>query len=293
MNFKKRMRKLMGSLFFIFILMFIFRFIFGYISYPSQSYSNQNHNTSFASGINTMTNIASTRYEIKKGKTSNNQVISVDQKFEKIGSLTCRSSKFDEDEQKIRATVQSESAIIQVQKKSGTNGNQQLYLQIGVQPEKFDRFIEMMKNFLDVINFSVAKTDKTNEYRELNSKIKTLQTTRSSLMDLKSKGGKIEEYIQLENRILAIDEKLQQLGVQMGSFDSENEFCTVNISLKEGKTLQIGIFQRIKVALEWTIQYYLFLMFGVVLSLISAFLLLTILDKLKIIAGIRDKMRED
>jgi hypothetical protein len=155
-------------------------------------------------------------------------------------------------------------------------------LQIGVQPDLFDDFIDIIQNSQKVLNFNVTKKDKTNEYRELNSKIKTLQTTRTSLVELKSKGGKIQEFIDLENRILSIDEQLQQLGVMMGSFDTENEFCTVNISLHEGKVRKISILQRVKVALEWTIKYYFFFIFSLTLVFFSSYVFILILDKLKV-----------
>ena len=45
----------------------------------------------------------------------------------------------------------------------------------------------------------------------------------------------------LENRILEIEQQLQGLGVSLGNFDDENEFCTVHFSLLEGKEVKIGI----------------------------------------------------
>ena len=68
----------------------------------------------------------------------------------------------------------------------------------------------------------------------------------------------------------------------MGSFDSENEFCTVNISLQEGKIRKITFYHRVKVALEWTIKYYLLfiILLGILFS--SSYIFILLIDKLSI-----------
>lgn len=103
---------------------------------------------------------------------------------------------------------------------------------------------------------------------------------------MKSKGGKIDEYMGLENRILEIEQQLQGLGVSLGDFDDENEFCTVQFSLLEGKELRIGVMQRIKVALEWTVKIYLRIMTTLFFLTLFAYLLLLGIEKLKLFENI-------
>jgi hypothetical protein len=85
----------------------------------------------------------------------------------------------------------------------------------------------------------------------------------------------------LENRILEIEQQLQDLGVSLGDFDDENEFCTVQFSLLEGKEKTIGIMQRIKVALEWTVKIYLRLMMTMFFLMLFAYILLLGIEKFK------------
>src|SRR4029077_2293845 len=95
------------------------------------------------------------------------------------------------------------------------------------------------------------------EYRQLNAKKASLEKTLASLEELKSKGGQIADYISLHDKILEIETNLQELGVELGNFNSENEFCTVRFSLYEGATeRKISLLKRSKTALEWTIKYY-------------------------------------
>jgi len=89
--------------------------------------------------------------------------------------------------------------------------------------------------------------------------------------------------MQLENRILDIEQQLQGLGVSLGEFDDENEFCTVQFSLLEGKEVKISFMHRVKVALEWTIKFYLRVMVTLFFLTFFAYFLLLCIDKLKII----------
>ncbi len=179
--------------------------------------------------------------------------------------------------------IKKYDALIQFEQKSGNKGYRRLNLVIGVPPKNFDSLYHQLVKIGRVQAKQITKKDKTNEYKELNAKKKSLEKIRTSLIELKSKGGQISEYIELENRILEIERQLQDLGVSLGDFDDENEFCTVKFSLLEGKEIKIGIMQRIKVALQWTIKIYLKLMITLFFLSLFAYLFLLIIDKLKVI----------
>jgi len=133
----------------------------------------------------------------------------------------------------------------------------------------------------NVLSKQITKKDKTNEYKELNAKKASLEKIRSSLINLKLKGGKIDEHILLENRILEIEQQLQDLGVSLGSFDSENEFCTIQFSLSEQNTTKISFSQRITNALEWTVTIHLQLIASLFFMVLFAYLLLLGIEKIK------------
>jgi hypothetical protein len=118
-------------------------------------------------------------------------------------------------------------------------------------------------------------------------------TTLSSLNDLKSKAGQISDFVTLHDKILEIETQLQELGVELGDFDAENEFCTVRFSLYESATEnKVGIFRRTKIALEWTIKYYAVLVFTILGICCVTFILLLIVDKLNVLKNISKKLNE-
>ncbi|MDX1958760.1 MAG: DUF4349 domain-containing protein [Leptospiraceae bacterium] len=291
-----------------FIGLFSFRLIYGYLTVPesrvgissnSNNYNQIAHNVSFELGRK--------NYATDKVKTSDVRIqtpgftqILNQQKYEKIGTLSSRTSEFEEEEKKIRNIITLEKAIIQFEENHGLPGHRTLHLGIGVNPERFDEMILELKKIGRITAIQINKTDKTNEFRELNAEREALAKTISALRSLKGKGGKIEEFIQLENKILETEQLIQSKGVKLGDFDSENEFCTVKFSLVEDKnelkkSFLSNLFHRIKSALEWTIKYYFYFSLICFFGAFGIYTGLLILDKIKSILNFPnlDKSNKD
>lgn len=278
---KKNLKKTITILFATFIGLFIFRLIIGYQTVPEGAMPGiQNDLIAFQSAepvLNSRKNYASKKYFQVSGMTS----VNVDQKYEKIADIKSFTTEFEKEENRIRNQVKDFKGLIQFENKSGNAGYRNLNLIIGIPPESFDSIYNSLIKIGKIQSKQITKTDKTNEYKELNAKKASLEKIRASLIDLKSKGGRIDEYMQLENRILEIEQQLQGLGVSLGNFDDENEFCTVKVLLTEGRVNEIGIMQRIKVALEWTVKTYMMLMVALTFMSLFAYLLLLSIEKIR------------
>lgn len=271
-----------------FLILFIFRFIYGFKDYPTQSQYRPQQQFSGNVFDYRVSNIASSKLAVKGDIPS--ATYSVDQKYQKIATLESRTNQFTEDEKTIRNLVKKYNALIQFEQSTGLPKTRVLHLAIGVPPAQFDAMIDELKTIGELIGININKTDKTNEFKELKGERNSLEQTRNALIALKGRGGNIDEFINLENRILEIEEKLQKLGVQLGDYDATNEFCTVKLTLTErGPALKISLMHRIKEALEWTIKYYLLLILTLLGACLITLLALTILEKAKSLLGIGDK----
>ena len=284
-EFKKRLKKVIAILLLLFVVLFTFRLIYGYTKTFDDT---PNHSQFFSDISSSRKNYASKEYKVKHNN-QNQSSIKVDQKYEKVAEIKTKSTKFEEEEKSSRSAIEKYNALIQFEQKSGNNGYRNLNLIIGVPPENFDVLYNELIQIGKIQAKQITKKDKTNEYKELNAKKQSLEKIRTSLIELKSKSGKIEEFMGLENRILNIEQQLQDLGVSLGDFDDENEFCTVQFSLIEGKEVKIGLMQRIKVALEWTIKTFLRIMTTLFFLTLFAYLLLLSIDKLKLLQRIINK----
>lgn len=290
-NFKTRFWKTSKWFVGLFILLFTFRLLYGFVATDSNSGNDYSDNF-FSSIDNLRKNYASEKIAIK-GDVQVSSNIASNQKFEKTASIKTKTSEFEKDENLLKTKAKSYNAVIQYEQNLGQKGNRQIHLLIGVNPILFDSlYIDLQK--IGVIKATeITKIDKTNEYRQLNAKKTSIEKTLQSLNDLKTKGGQIADFVALNDKILEIEAKAQELGVELGNFDAENEFCTVKLSMYEGATEKnISFIHRIKVALEWTIEYFAIIVLTIFVLALTIFILLLIVDKLKIINAVKNKLNE-
>ena len=290
-NFKTRFWKTSKWFIELFILLFAFRLLYGFVATDSNSGNDYSDNF-FSSIDNLRKNYASEKIAMK-GDVQVSSNIASNQKFEKTASIKTKTSEFEKDEKLLKAKAKSYNAVIQYEQNLGQKGNRQIHLLIGVNPILFDSlYIDLQK--IGVIKATeITKVDKTNEYRQLNAKKTSIEKTLQSLNDLKTKGGQIADFVALNDKILEIEAKAQELGVELGNFDAENEFCTVKLSMYEGATEKnVSFIHRIKVALEWTIKYFAIIAVTILILALTIFVLLLIVDKMKIINVVTNKLNE-
>lgn len=286
-NFKSQFQRLFRWGLMAFTALFLFRICYGYFETDTQNSFNQE---SFFSQIENLRK----NYASEKGKSAAPNIpqndFSANQKYEKTASLKSKTAHFADDKEKLYHTTQNFKAVVQYEKNEGQKGSRELHLLIGVNPVLFDSFYLNVQKIGDLKATEITKIDKTNEFRQLNAKKISLEKTLTSLNELKSRGGAISDYVVLHDKILEIEKQLQELGVELGNFDSENEFCSIRFSLYEGASeKKISLLRRVKTALEWTVQYYTLSILGLIGLAGFIFISLLILEKLNILKSIIEK----
>lgn len=281
----------------IFLFLLLFRLYYGYSTFDSMTgnsdwqghgyFGNENSEPSQASS---KLNKASAKRIYQKDAGTNIQNISIEQKFEKVSNIRTETDKYDSASEKINKTITDFNAIIQFEQSVGLKGQRYLNLTIGVDPEKFDEMTEAMQKIGKLQAVSINKTDKTSEYKDLQANRKSLEETMNSLIALKNRSGKIDEYINLENQILTIKKQIQELGIQLGDYDEENELCTIIFSLKEVSFASYSFIRSLRISIDWTVRVYFFLTFSLLMFIGGTSLFLYVLEKLNIIKSIKDSL---
>lgn len=223
-------------------------------------------------------NIASERVS---QKNLDGQNITIDQKYEMTANITSASEQFTEDNKSLRQIIEQNNAVIQTENLDGLPGKRSLVMAIGVMPDNFDVFVELIQKIGQVKSFNVNKVDKTNEYRELMAQKETLQKSIDSYTEMKKRGGDIKDLLLLEDKILETQQQIQNIGVNLGVFSSENSFCTINFSMKEispmlteGNLSIRFMLSCIKEAFFWTAFLYFLLFVFIICALFGIWLLL-------------------
>ncbi len=281
-------KRIIGGLvvFFVgYVVLFTIRFI--YTSSGSASESTRITDTNMvyqtiSGNISAKQNYAGAKREFVKLTNSQKSTITIDQKYEKIAEIVSVSKNFETDENTIKEIIKKLDSIVQEENKSGLKGQRRMSLVVGVNPELFDEMVTAVKSVGIPRSILITKNDKTNEYKELNAKKQSLETTLSSLIVLKKLGGKIDEFINLETRILDIQNQIQAFGVKLGDFDEENELCTVKIQLSEVLTESGLTLKLVLNALSWSAGVYALFVVILFFILLSIVILITIIEKLNI-----------
>ena len=178
------------------------------------------------------------------------QSVGDSQKYEKIATLTELTQDFETDRKRVGDLIAKQQGIVQFERATGLAGRRVLYLGVGVPPDHFDAFIDAVKTTGTSAQIEIIKNDKTNEYLQLRAKRATLDKARAGLEALQ--GGSVDERIHVQNRLTEIEERTQELGVSLGEFDSQNELCTVKLTLVETAVAAPTSWgRRIIEALEW------------------------------------------
>jgi hypothetical protein len=290
-----------------FLILFFFRLLYGYTSKQSQRESQ--YISDYFGDENVKRNFASSSYKYNRKSQAKQSpkeytleapaqdatVLSSDvtQKYEKTADLRTKSNKYDIHKKAVESHLKTTNGIVQFEQNSGQKGNREWHISVGVLPERFDSVYTFLSEIGNVRYAKIIKEDKTSEYKNLNAKKISLEKTRQSLVELKNMSGKVDEFVNLSNRILEIESELQGLGVQLGDFSEENEFCTIKFSLIEGRAIvPISLLHRLKVAFEWTITYYLGLLGIIIFSLVVGLLVLVVVDKMRGLSSVIKKLNK-
>lgn len=278
------MKKRLLILLLAFLALWGLRLGYGYLSKPNGQI--QTTQSEFDSPIESF-NLERKNYASSKMKAAPSGQVAltaVDQKYEKVGTLTSVSPVYDQDEKALYELIKQEQLMIQFEQRAGLQPARQLNIALGVIPDKFDSTIEALRKIGDLKSIQIDKNDKTNEYKKLEAERISLQKAREALLELRQKDANTGELISLTNQLLEVEKQIQALGVSLGDFDANNEFCTVKFSLKErraDKVLQISFLKRAKVALEWAVGVYFMFWLVLFLGLGSLWLVAALVEKFK------------
>lgn len=158
-------------------------------------------------------------------------------RYEKIAAMALRTTSFEEDRKSILKIVAGQNGIIQFEKLQNNPPDRTYNIQIGVSPHKFDDITESLRNLSTVLAISIEKNDRTSEYIEKLAAKEALIQARQSLLALKQRPGSMEELMKLEDRLLELENQIRQASLAAGQFQTDQELCTVRITLHEASLL--------------------------------------------------------
>lgn len=147
--------------------------------------------------------------EVEKGKFS--------EKFEQIGNIARAASGFVSNTSS--RAYGDEPAI-------GT-------ITIKVPSENFNLVIDQIKKLGNVKNFNTFTDEVTQEYVDLNSRLKHFQAQEKVLLQMMDKSGTIEDSIAVHRELSSVQEQIEIIKGRLRWLDEQISFSTITISVTE------------------------------------------------------------
>lgn len=153
----------------------------------------------------------------------------------KTGSLSIEVEKFDESETKITGIVKGYNGFIANSKSSSnSSGNKSGTITVKVPADKFDALVFEVGKIGKVMNQNIQANDVTEEYVDLEARLKTQKELEQRLVKLlNEKASKLTEVIEVEEKLASVRQKIESIEGKMKLLKSQSDFSTLSISVYE------------------------------------------------------------
>jgi len=158
----------------------------------------------------------------------------------KTGKMSLEVNSYDETEVKINEITgkfggniaNSTSTMTSTGKKQGT-------IVARIPSDKFDTFVSEISQIGKVMSQNINASDVTEEYIDLEARLKTQKELEQRLYDLlKTKTSGLSDIITIENKLAEVRSKIESIEGKMKYLMSQASFSTLSISVYEPNLLQ-------------------------------------------------------
>jgi hypothetical protein len=150
-------------------------------------------------------------------------------------TLSLQVQKPDETEQKVRALVQQKGGYILKSQTNGEQDRRSVNLTVKVPAANFDEVLNTLesKTFaLKVLTRSVSGDDVTDEYVDLESRLRTLRATEARLLDFLKQAKTVEEALQVNQQLTDLQGQIEQASGRRKFLEESTAFSTINLDLQ-------------------------------------------------------------
>ena len=191
------------------------------------------------------------------------------QVFEKTGQLQSATTDFDGDRAKLLAVLNDKKTIVKYERTRGLSPRRSIHVALAVKDDAFDGVMEGLKVIGELRFAQVTKADRTQEFRSLFAQKESLQKHLQALTRLRESKAKVDEFINLEGKILELQKQVHTLQIRLGDFATEESFSNIAFSLSEtGQGAAYTNALRLVDAFIWSLARYCYVVFaGVIVYL--------------------------
>ncbi len=111
------------------------------------------------------------------------------------------------------------------------------YIQIRVEQARFDAVINMIKEMGIVKSISMSGQDVTQEYVDLQSRLKNLQAQEEVLLDLMRQSKDVKDSVEVQRELNFVQGEIEIIKGRMNYLDNMVSYSTIDVSIAEPKPI--------------------------------------------------------
>lgn len=150
-------------------------------------------------------------------------------------SLTLQVKSADQTEQKVRELVERLGGYVVKSETSGDDERRSVRLTVKVPSPRFDEALNTLTSSQyagKVLNRNVSGQDVTEEYVDLESRLRALKATESRLLDFLKDAKTVPEALQVNQQLTDLQTQIEQVTGRMKYLDQSTGFSTINLELQ-------------------------------------------------------------
>lgn len=153
----------------------------------------------------------------------------------RTGSVSIETDKYDDAENKINDVVKKYNGFIANSKSTvNSSGNKSGTITVKVPADKYDALISEVSKIGKVMNQNIQANDVTEEYVDLESRLKTQKELEQRLIKLlNEKASRLAEVIEVEEKLASVRQKIEAYEGKMKVLKSQSDLSTLTISVYE------------------------------------------------------------
>lgn len=201
---------------------------------------------------------------LKSGNLSDNKSAAEDKLPEikdqrmiiKTGSLSLDIEKYDDTETRILEIVKTHGGFVSKSNNTiNASGSKSGTITVKVPADKFDLLVAEISRIGKVVNQNIQASDVTEEYVDLESRLKTQKELEHRLLKLlDEKAVKLSDIIEVEDKLASVRQKIEGIEGKMKLIRSQSDLSTLTINVYEPSMLSTssggGFFYELKQAIK-------------------------------------------
>ena len=202
--------------------------------------------------------------ETEKARGTGPQLAVIDRKLIKNADISLEVDNYKTAAEALKNQVLSYGGYItnEFVQTSGPEGILNGHLQVRVPQDKFEGFLSGLEGLGKVTGRNIYTQDVTEEYVDVQSRLKAYKTKEERLLDILRKSGQLSDILAVENELANTRAQIESLEGRLRYLDNRTDFSTIGINIKQtvAPTQKVstgglqGVFGKAKEALIKTIN---------------------------------------